>query len=65
MNTYEIFEEIFCDVATELDCEGWWELFDSDNFEEVERRICQTFGVEDATEVEGFLDWYNAMAGDL
>lgn len=65
MDTREIFEEIFFNVATELGCDGWYELYDSDDFEEVERRICQTFGVEDAVEVEGFLDWYNEMYWDL
>jgi hypothetical protein len=62
---FERFDEIFGEVMVELNLTGWWELFDSEDFDEVERRICEVYGVEDASEVEGFIDWYNQMAADL
>lgn len=62
---YEIFDEIFWTVADELGISAWWELFDSDNFEEVEKRIAKAFDEEDAVEVPFFLDWSNEMAEDL
>ena len=62
---FERFEEIFAEVMVEFGLTGWWELFDSEEFDEVERRICEAYGVADATEVEGFTEWYNEMAMDL
>ena len=62
---YEIFEEIFWNVADEMGINEWWVLFDSENFDEVENRICERFGVEGADEVEGFDDWYNEKVMDL
>lgn len=61
----DIFEEIFWNVAEELGITSWWELFDSEQFDMVEVRISERFGVADATEVDGFVDWYNEMAMDL
>ncbi len=61
----ENFDEIFWEVAEELGINNWWELFDSENFEEVEKRIAQAFDEADAFEVPFFLDWYNEMAEDL
>lgn len=60
-----IFEEIFWEVAEEHGVSGWWELFDSEDFEEVERRIAERFGVADPCEVEGFIEWNNEMAEEL
>lgn len=65
MTNYDVFDEIFETVMDELGLSGWWQLFDSDDFDEVERRIAERFGVADVTEVEGFLDWYNIMAEEL
>lgn len=62
---FERFEEIFAEVMVEFGLTGWWELFDSKEFDEVERRICEAYGVTEATEVEGFTEWYNEMAMDL
>ena len=62
---YETFDEIFWTVADELGITNWWELFDSDNFEEVEKRIAKAFDEKDAAEVPFFLDWFNEMAEDL
>ena len=61
----ERFEEIFWEVAEKKDITNWWELFDSEEFDEVEQRITEEFKVEDAAEVEGFIKWYNIMAGEL
>lgn len=64
MNT-EKFEKIFWMVAEEKEITNWWKLFDSEDFDEVEARIAEEFGVEDAVEVEGFIEWHNSMAEDL
>lgn len=65
MTNENIFDAIFEAVMDELELDGWWELFDSEQFELVEVRIAEEFGVEDADEVEGFIAWYNEMAWDL
>ena len=54
---WDIFEEIFEAVMREL--------FDSGDFEVVEERICDRFGVTDPTEVEGFIEWNNEMCDEL
>lgn len=59
------FEMVFWQVAEELGITKWWELFDNEGMDEVERRIAETFNMEDATEVDGFINWYNEMAMDL
>lgn len=64
MNT-EIFEEIFWTVGEENNLTSWWEIFDSEIFEEVERRVAERFNVAEACEVEGFCDWSNEMAWEL
>ena len=61
----EIFDEIFWEVADELNITTWWELFDSEDFEEVENRIAKAFDEADVADVPFFLDWHNEMAEDL
>lgn len=65
MTNIDIFEEIFWQVGEEYGLTGWWEIYDSEAFDEVERRIAEHFGVADAFEVEEFLEWNNEMAGEL
>ena len=60
----EMFEEIFWEVAEELGVTDWWVLFDSDDFEKVEIKIADEFGVS-VLEMDVYLDWYNEMAQDL
>lgn len=60
-----MFDEVFGEVMTEMGITEWYVLFDSEGFDEVERRIAERYSVEDATEVEGFTEWYNEMAMDL
>lgn len=62
---WDIFEEIFEAVMNELAICDWWELFDSEDFEVVEERICDRFGVTDPAEVEGFIEWNNMMCDEL
>ena len=61
----EIFERIFWEVAEENSVTKWWEVFDSELMDQVETRIAMRFEVEDATEIEGYLGWYNEMAMEL
>ena len=65
MTNIDIFEEIFWTVADELGLSAWYELFDSEDMNEVDRRVALRFGVENTTEVEGYADWYNEMAWEL
>ena len=53
-----MFEEIFWEVAEELGVTDWWVLFDSDDFEKVEIKIADEFGVS-ILEMDVYLDWYN------
>ena len=62
---WDIFEEIFEAVMGELGISDWWALFDSEDFEVVEERICDRFGVTDSAEVEGFIEWNNMMCDEL
>ena len=59
----ERFEEVFEAVAEEFEME-WWELFDSDSFGEVERRLQAEFG-EDVIDSEEFEAWVDEMAWEL
>ena len=65
MTNYDVFDEIFEVVMDELGLSDWWELFDSEAFDEVEIRIAERFSVTEVTEIEGFVEWYNTMAEDL
>lgn len=62
---WDIFEEIFEAVMSELRIRDWYVLFDSNDFEVVEERICDHFGVDDPAEVEGFIEWNNMMCDEL
>ena len=59
----ERFEEIFETVMEEKDLE-WWELYDSSEFDEVERRIAADFG-EDVLDSDEYCDWTYEMSMDL
>jgi hypothetical protein len=59
----ERFEEIFEEVMEEKDLE-WWELYDSSEFDEVERRIVAEFG-EDVLDSDEYCDWTYEMSMDL
>lgn len=75
MMNQSIFEEIFDEVATELNVTAWYELFDSEDYNKVIIRIGERFGYEtEDTEVlfdelcdtlEGFSEWNYEMGMDL
>lgn len=65
MTNTEIFEEIFWQVGEEYGLTGWWEIYDSEAFDEVEDRIAKRFGVADASEVPEFSEWNDEMADEL
>ena len=60
-----MFERVFDEVMTELNINNWWELYDSDNFEIVEKRIAENLGIEDAYDNEEFRKWETEMYWDL
>lgn len=57
------FEEIFEAVMEEKNLE-WWELYDSSEFDEVERRIAAEFG-EDVLDSDEYCDWTYEMSMEL
>jgi hypothetical protein len=63
--TTELFEEIFDEVMNDLHIGAWWELFDDPRFTEVEKRVAEKFGVNDAYELDYFPCWVREMAADL
>ena len=62
---FEIFDDIFWEVADELGISAWYELFDSERFEEVENRIAKAFDETNVENVPFFLDWHNGLCADL
>ena len=56
MMNREMMEEIFWTVGEEHGTSTWYEIYDSDLFEEVCERIAR---------VGEFTEWLNEMAGDL
>lgn len=60
---YERFEELFDEVMEEMDC-AWYELFDSEEFGEVERRIVAEFG-EEVLSSEEYEAWLEEMSMEL
>jgi len=64
-NYIEIFEEIFDEVMEDLNIGAWWELFDDERFNEVEKRVAERFNVSDAYELDYFPSWVREMAADL
>jgi len=76
MMTRENMEEIFWAVGEEHGVSNWYEIFDSDLFEEVCERIARTLGLDrgeydlwsemlDWTIGGEFSEWMSEMAEDL
>lgn len=61
----EIFYDVLFEVGDENGKTAWYEIFDSDLMDEVDRRLIERFGVEDVWDIEGYGEWYDEMAGDL
>lgn len=59
----ERFEKIFEAVMEEKGLE-WWELYDSSEFDEVERRIAAEFG-ESVLDSDEYCDWTYEMSMEL
>ena len=57
------FDEIMGQVMVENDME-WYEVFDSDKFDEVENRIKAEFG-DEVVNTKEYTDWVNEMYWDL
>ena len=57
------FEAIFEEVRAEKNL-TWWELYDSSDFDEVERRIVAEFG-ENVLDSDEYCDWTHEMTMDL
>ena len=65
MTNTEIFEEIFWQVGEENNLNHWYEIFDSEIFHEVERRIAERFCAVDPYFVPEYEKWVNGMTEEL
>ena len=69
------FDEIFWMVGERHNVTNWWEIFDSELFDEVMEEIARRAGIiwnydDDLLDLEddnvvGFCDWYSEMADEL
>ena len=64
MSKKDMFNKIFQEVAKETGCSYWWQLADSDDFDEVEKRISEKLGY-DCHKCPEFKEWYADMVDDL
>ena len=60
----EMFDKVFDEVMEENRLENWYELFDSDEFGEVEERVSNLLGY-DCWDNEEFCKWVDDMNMDL
>ena len=58
---FEKFEEIFWMVGKRYNLTNWWDIFDSEVFEEVEEEIFARYGENP----KGYNEWVKEMAEDL
>ena len=65
MKNTEIFEKLFWEVGAKHNLTNWYEIFDSEVFNEVATEICKYFNATLPSHVEGYLDWYNEMYYEL
>ena len=65
MENIEIFEEIFWQIGEEHGLTDWWEIYDSEIFDEVADRIAERFGVFEAEEIPEFQGWVEEMTDEL
>lgn len=61
---FEKFDEIFEMVMDEKSINTWYDLYDSEDFEEVEKRISDMLGY-DCWDNKEFCDWQHEMAMEL
>lgn len=61
---WDLFEEVFEGVMDDLGITAWYDLFDSDRFDEVERRIAEKFGKE-ILETDDYTNWVDEMCDEL
>lgn len=60
----EMMDTVLVEMMEEYDCDGWWEIIDSDLIDELEERIAPIFG-RDACDVEAYHNWISEMVEDL
>lgn len=60
----DMFDKVFAEVMNEKGINDWWKLYNSEDFEEVEKRISDELGY-DCWNDEEFCEWANVMAMDL
>ena len=65
MTNVQVFNKIFWEVGAKHNLTAWYEIFDSEYFNEVATEICKYFNVTLPSKVEGYLDWTNEMYWEL
>ena len=65
MKNIEIFDKIFMEVGAKYNLTAWYEIFDSEVFEEVVAEICKYFNTTTPDQIIDFNDWYNEMYWEL
>ena len=63
MTKIEMVEEMFAEMCAELNLE-WYELYDSEKFEDFEKLVADKFGAN-YLESKEYSDWTNEMYWDL
>lgn len=64
----EIFDTIFHEVGKRYNLTAWFEIFDSEVFEEVKQEIANYFRVDVdflSIYVDGYSTWYKEMCEEL
>ena len=64
MNNVQIFDKIFWEVGAKHNLTTWYEIFDSEVFDEVVSEICKYFNAT-PDQIIGFNEWCDEMYWEL
>jgi hypothetical protein len=65
MANTQVFNQIFWEVGAKHQLNAWYEIFDSEVFNEVVAEICKNFNATSPYQIAGYSDWYEEMYWDL
>jgi hypothetical protein len=65
MTNVQVFNKIFWEVGDKHNLNTWYEIFDSEVFNEVVSEICKYFNATTPDQIVGFNDWYDEMYWEL
>lgn len=64
MTNTDIFNKILNDVCDKYNL-TWYEVFDSEKFNEVATEICKYFNATLPSHIDGYSDWYFELCEEL